>query len=78
MGITTFSDPQNYGLSLTLGGGEVKPADMAVAFGVFANQGIKVSLNPILKVEDWRGKVYEEIKPDEVEGERVLSAEHAF
>jgi len=78
MGITTFSDPKKYGLSLTLGGGEVKPADMAVAFGVFANQGIKVSLNPILKVEDWRGKVYEEIKPDEVEGERVLSAETAF
>lgn len=77
-GITTFTDPKNYGLSLTLGGGEVKPYDMAVAFGVFANQGIKVPLNPILKVEDWKGKVYEETKPDETEGERVLSAETAF
>lgn len=77
-GITTFTDPKNYGLSLTLGGGEVKPYDMAVAFGVFANQGIKVPLNPILKVEDWKGKVYEEINPDETEGERVLSAETAF
>lgn len=77
-GITTFTDPKNYGLSLTLGGGEVKPYDMAVAFGVFANQGIKVPLNPILKVEDWKGKVYEEINPDEIEGERVLSTETAF
>ncbi len=77
-GITTFTDPKNYGLSLTLGGGEVKPYDMAVAFGIFANQGIKVPLNPILKVEDWKGKVYEETNPDEVEGERVLSAETAF
>lgn len=77
-GITTFTDPKNYGLSLTLGGGEVKPYDMAVAFGVFANQGVKVPLNPILKVEDWKGKVYEEINPDEVEGERVLSTETAF
>ncbi|QLG69992.1 MAG: Multimodular transpeptidase-transglycosylase [Candidatus Woesebacteria bacterium] len=78
MGITTFDDPSRYGLSLTLGGGEVRPYDMAIAFGVFANQGIKVPLNPILKVEDWKGKVYEETKPDEVEGERVLSAETAF
>jgi penicillin-binding protein 1C len=78
MGITTFKDPSKYGLSLTLGGGEVRPYDMAIAFGVFANQGIKVNLNPILKVEDWKGKVYEEVKPDEVEGERVLSAETAF
>lgn len=78
MGITTFDDPSRYGLSLTLGGGEVKPYDMAVAFGVFANQGVKVPLNPILKVEDWKGKVYEETKPDEVEGERVLSSETAF
>jgi len=78
MGITTFEDPSRYGLSLTLGGGEVRPYDMAIAFGVFANQGIKVPLNPILKVEDWKGKVYEETKPDEVEGERALSAETAF
>lgn len=78
MGITTFEDPSKYGLSLTLGGGEVKPYDMAVAFGVFANQGIKIPLNPILKVEDWKGKIYEEFKPDNIEGERVLSTETAF
>ncbi|MGB9637539.1 MAG: penicillin-binding transpeptidase domain-containing protein, partial [Microgenomates group bacterium] len=78
MGITTFEDPSKYGLSLTLGGGEVRPYDMAVAFGVFANQGIKVPLNPILKVEDWKGKVYEENNPDKIEGERVLSSETAF
>ncbi|MBI2325933.1 transglycosylase domain-containing protein, partial [Candidatus Collierbacteria bacterium] len=33
MGITTFTDPSLYGLSLTLGGGEVLMTDMAVAFG---------------------------------------------
>ncbi|MFH1289395.1 MAG: transglycosylase domain-containing protein, partial [Patescibacteria group bacterium] len=32
MGLSTFKDPDNYGLSLTLGGGEVKMTDMAVAF----------------------------------------------
>jgi len=72
MGITTYTDPSKYGLSLTLGGGEVKPYDMAVAYGVFANQGVKKPLIPILKVEDWHGKVLDEIKLDEVEGDRVL------
>jgi len=72
MGITTWEDPSNYGLSLTLGGGEVKPHDMATAFGVFANQGVKVPLISILKVEDWRGKVLEEVDISEIEGDRVL------
>ncbi len=38
MGITTL-DEDYYGLALTLGGGEVKPLDMAYAFSVFANNG---------------------------------------
>jgi penicillin-binding protein 1C len=78
MGISTFTDPSNYGLSLTLGGGEVKPADMAVAFGVFANQGIKAPLISVLKVEDWKGKVLDEINLDEVEGDRVLTPDVTF
>lgn len=78
LGITTFTDPKNYGLSLTLGGGEVRPADMAVAFGVFANQGIKKPLISILKVEDWKGKVLEETKPNEIEGDRVLDPDVTF
>ena len=61
MGITTFTDPSRYGLSLTLGGGEVKMIDMAVAFGVFANAGLKVDLTPILKVETYTGEVLEQI-----------------
>ncbi|MCH7640708.1 transglycosylase domain-containing protein [Patescibacteria group bacterium] len=72
MGITTWSDPSNYGLSLTLGGGEVRPYDMATAFGVFANQGIKVPLISILKVEDYKGRVLEEVSVEDIEGDRVL------
>ncbi|MEK7112220.1 MAG: penicillin-binding transpeptidase domain-containing protein, partial [Patescibacteria group bacterium] len=80
MGLTTLTDPSNYGLSLTLGGGEVRPYDMAVAFGVLANGGIKEPLTSILKVEDWKGKVYEEVDPKKIElsGERVLSPDVAF
>ncbi len=55
-GITTFKDPKNYGLSLTLGGGEVKMTEMATAFSSFANRGVVKNLNSILKIEDKFGK----------------------
>lgn len=60
MGITTWEDSSRFGLSLTLGGGEVKMTDMAVVYGVLANNGIRVDLNPILLVKDSKGKILEE------------------
>jgi len=57
LGISTWENPVNYGLSLSLGGGEVKMVDMAQSFGVLANQGVKVPLLPILKVEDYTNQV---------------------
>ncbi len=63
LGITTWTDPSKYGLSLTLGGGEVKMIDMAQAFGTIANQGVKVPLTPILKIEDYKGQVLEDTNP---------------
>ena len=63
MGISTFTNPQAYGLSLTLGGAEIKMVDMATAFGVFANSGYRINLHPILKVTDKAGKVLEQYKP---------------
>lgn len=62
MGITTWADPSRFGLSLTLGGGEIKMIDLATAYGVLANQGLRVDLHPILNVTDARGKVLEELK----------------
>lgn len=76
MGITTFTDPSRYGLSLTLGGGEVKPIEMAQAFSVFASLGVKHDLVSILKVEDSGGKVLEEFKPSE--GTKVLDPKYAY
>lgn len=79
-GITTFTDPKNYGLSLTLGGGEVRPYDMAVAYGVFANQGIKEPLIAVTKVTDWKGNTLEEtdLKKIELSGPRVLDQSVTF
>ena len=76
MGISTFEDESRYGLSLTLGGGEVKMTEMATAFGVFANGGDRIDLIPILKIEDSQGRVLEEFK--QKAGERVLSPETSF
>lgn len=56
MGITTWNDPSRFGLSLTLGGGEVTMVDMATAFGVFANKGYKVEATNIMKLEDSKGE----------------------
>jgi membrane peptidoglycan carboxypeptidase len=63
MGITTFTNPDNYGLSLTLGGGEVRMIDMAQAFGVLANEGYKINLHSILKIVDKSGKTLEKYIP---------------
>ena len=57
MGIKTWEDRKRFGLSLTLGGGEITMADMAEAYGTIANYGIHVPLNPILKVENSQGKI---------------------
>ncbi|KKU10419.1 MAG: Penicillin-binding protein, 1A family [Candidatus Woesebacteria bacterium GW2011_GWB1_45_5] len=80
MGLSTLTDPSNYGLSLTLGGGEVRPFDMAQAFGVFANQGITQPLIAVTKVTDWKGNTLEETKLDDVRltGQRVLTSEVTY
>lgn len=64
------------GLSLTLGGGEVRLLELTGAYSAFVNKGYKVDQVSILKVEDSDGKVLEETKPEK--GKRVLSEEQAF
>ncbi len=60
MGLTNLKDPERYGLTLVLGGGEVRLIDMTYAYGVFANEGTKAEPRSILKIEDTRGNVIEE------------------
>lgn len=93
-GITTFKDPKNYGLSLTLGGGEVKMTEMAQAFSAFANRGKVKKLAEILKVEDKFGRTIfkfensnfiQEVKKPlkapsllSITGQKAISPETAF
>jgi len=66
LGITTWNQPERYGLSLTLGGAEVKMVDMAVVFGSFANQGLKINLHPILKIKNSQGKTLMDFSCDNI------------
>ncbi len=80
MGISTF-EPTNdnakrFGLSLTLGGGDVKPLELAVSYSAFANGGYKVDPVSITKVTDRSGKVLYE--KQDAPRPRVLSSEVAF
>ena len=46
-----------YGLSLTLGGGEVTLLDMTNAYSTFANGGNEVDADPILQIQDPQGRI---------------------
>ncbi len=76
MGITTFKNPDNYGLSLTLGGGEVKMIDMATAFSAFANLGLRKDIWAIDHVADPKGEII--YQHPQTESPRVLKMETAY
>ncbi|MBE3143395.1 MAG: transglycosylase domain-containing protein, partial [Planctomycetes bacterium] len=75
LGITTFTR-QDYGLSLTLGGGEVTLLELTSAYGVYANGGRKIPLVAITKIVDFNGKTVFDYKPPA--GEQVVRPEHAY
>lgn len=74
LGYTTLQDRSRFGLSIVLGGAEVKLLDHTAAYGVFAQEGVKHEVSPILKIEDKNGKVIEEYKDKE---EKVMEPEFA-
>ncbi|MEJ2441656.1 MAG: transglycosylase domain-containing protein [Patescibacteria group bacterium] len=59
MGITTWEDPTRFGLSLTLGGGDVKLIDLAKVYATLANYGKRPEFVSTLKITDYKGKVLE-------------------
>ena len=68
MGLTSLVDPARYGLSLVLGGGEVRLLDMVSAYGVFANEGVRnepTVIKEIIEKDDT--KIFEqELRPQQV------------
>jgi 1A family penicillin-binding protein len=90
MGITSMADARRYGLTVTLGGGEVRLVDLVYAYAPFANGGLQIGqpvadpkpgsreFEPaaILKVVDAEGRVLEEYSPRP--GKRVISPQVAW
>jgi penicillin-binding protein 1C len=91
-GITTFTR-QDYGLALTLGGGEVSPLQLTGAYAALANGGRRVFPVAILKITDQSGKAIcqQPLTPSDLKsdppacqtppdhwGDPVVSAETAF
>jgi len=75
LGITTLNKPiSSYGPAIVLGGGEVNLLEMTSAYGVFANNGLRVPPVAILKIEDPKGNIIYENKKTP---ERVLPSEVA-
>ena len=58
-GITTLSDPNQYGLSLVLGGGAVKMVDMLKAYSVLSQDGVEHQQTMVLSVQDANGNTLE-------------------
>ena len=56
LGITTLDRRGSYGLSLTLGGGEVTPLELTAAYAAFANGGNRVTPYAIVEVGKWSGE----------------------
>jgi 1A family penicillin-binding protein len=65
LGYTTLADKDRFGLSLVLGGGEVKLLEHTNAYSAFAREGLIHEPSYILKVEDRNGKILEEYKNEE-------------
>ena len=76
LGITTLGEAGSagrYGLSLTLGGGEVTPLELTAAFGAFANGGRRVDPYSIVSVTDAQGfSLIDERRKTKDEGSALL------
>ncbi len=57
LGMTTFTNPENYDLSVTLGGGEVRLVELVAGYAAFANGGRFVKPVMILEVTGADGQV---------------------
>ena len=74
LGITGLNDPNRYGLSLVLGGGEVTLLDHVNAYATLATGGMRHDKTAILRVEDSKGTVLE--KFEQVDGRRVVDEKY--
>jgi len=77
MGITTF-DNKEFGLALTLGGGEVQLLELTGTYAAFANGGRKIEPVTITEITTYNGLVLYQWQAENNPGERVMDERTAF
>ncbi len=82
LGITTLNRP-DYGLSLSLGAGEIPLIELTDAFAALANQGVRIPPQSILEIKDSAGNVLCKLGTDRpcqagANGEQAIDPVDAF
>lgn len=75
VGLSTLTERSRYGLSLVLGGGEVKLIELVGAYSVFAQEGLKHKSALVLRIEEQTTKKIIENYVDRVS--RVIESQYA-
>jgi 1A family penicillin-binding protein len=77
LGITTF-DNKEFGLALTLGGGEVRLLELTGAYSAFANGGRRIEPVAITRITDHNGTLIYQWQTSNNPGPRVLDPRTAY
>lgn len=77
-GCAEVGQPRNYGLALSLGGGEIPPLQMAAAFGALGNQGRYLAPYAITRIENNQGQLLFQYTPLDPAQTQVMRPEHAY
>ncbi len=75
LGITTLTR-DDYGLALTLGGGDVSLIELTGAFAIYANNGVRKPLYAIERITDHFGELV--FEHEDIPGQQVIQPDHAY
>lgn len=78
LGLESIREDGDYGYTLALGSAEVTPLEMAEAYGVFANNGVRVEPTPFLKIVTAGGDILYQWDEKKVEKTEVLNPQVAY
>ena len=76
LGISSLGDPDQYDLSLALGGGQMSLLDLTGAYAAFANRGFLPGHTAILEIQDADGKLV--YRPEELPQSQVFDPRVAW
>ena len=79
MGVVSLDEPPGfYGLTLTLGGGDVRLLEMTHAFATLANMGRRPQLTGVVRIEDGHGHVVYDARRDRTPAANALDPRIAY